>query len=347
MSTIDEVAVEIHENGKSLKRSLKDKAFDVIGVLLIVAVSLISLGAIELREITWKEIIDMFLEAVPVYISAVTLSMNYYRKGVYAGKETEMFTSAIKRYSNKVNNLSGKRLTYLSDFCGDYNDKALKTIQENLLRSVGISYERFNNDWIDGNGEKQKALKNMSKQMLIRKFNSDVADAVIKARQAKIKGLSPNLLLGSNYSGDITDLGHNEKELLKQRRKQYFTRSAMAILLLSFIAIKNIIDWGWIGFVLIAFKLVWVLCDAYMKYFDGYDDITIKLLNHISRKVDVFKQYDYWYYLRHPNEFNLSDPEYEWLSNISDNSIIYYNNDGCKTGDDGTSPKNVEGVLNE
>ena len=69
--------------------------------------------------------------------------------------------------------------------------------------------------------------------------------------------------------------------------------------------------------------------------------------NQISRKIDILKQYDYWYFLKFPDEIDLTLEEYKWLSNISDNPIIYYNNEGCKTGDDGTSPKNVKGVLNE
>ena len=123
MSKVDDVALELNENGKDLKRSLKNKAFDVIGVGLVVAVGLISLGVIELREITPKEIINILLEAIPFYIGSVTLAMNYYRKGVYAGKDSEMFVNTVEKYSKKVNKLNGKQLEYLNDFCGEYNDK--------------------------------------------------------------------------------------------------------------------------------------------------------------------------------------------------------------------------------
>ena len=346
MSKIDDIATEINQNNKDLGKTLRSRAFDLIGVGLVIAVSLVSLGVIELREITPREVINIFLEAIPFYIGSVTLAMNYYRKGVYSGKSSDAFVNVVSDYSGKVNRLNGKQLEYLNDFCGEYNNKALKMAQENLLRSVAIRWDRFNNSTIV-DGKEVPALKTLDKEELVTKYNARIAEFVIRAREVQIKGINVNVLLGNNYEWDITNLGPNERELTAQRRKQYACSNAISIFLLSLMAVKNIVDWGWIGFVLVLFKLVWVLCISYMKYFEGYEDATIRLTNHISRKIDILKQYDYWYYLKFPNEMDLTDPEYEWLSNISDNSIIYYNNEGSKTGDDGTSPKNVEGVLNE
>ena len=346
MSKIDDIAYEFNENGKDLRKNLKNKAFDVIGVALVVAVGLVSLGAIELREITPLEIINLFLEALPFYFGSVTLAMNYYRKGIYAGKESSQFTNVVGRYSGKVNNLNGKQLEYLNDFCEDFNDKALRMAQENLLRAVAVRYDKFNDGSIDDDGNEIPPLKRLSKEELVNRYNARVAEYVIKARDVQIKGINVSVLLGNSYDWDITNLGPNERELLNQRAKQYAGSYAVSIVLLSLMAVKNVLDWGWIGFILVAFKLIYILCNAYMKYFEGYDDVTIRITNHISRKTDVLKQYDYWYYQRFPNDLNLQDEEYVWLSNISDKSIIYYN-DGSKTGDDGTSPKNVKGVLDE
>lgn len=347
MSKVNDVASELNENGKDLKKILKNRIFDVIGFGLVIAVGLVSLGVVELRKITPTELINVLLTAVPFYIGSVTLSMNYYRKGIYAGKDTDAFTGTVKRYSDKVNKLNGKQLEYLNDFCDEYNDKALQTAQESVLRNVAIRWSKFNDSSIDNDGHEIPPLKRLSKEELVTRYNARVAEYVIKAQNVKIKGVNISILLGNTYDWDITNLGPNEKELSNQRRKQYAGSTAISILLLSLMAVKDIMDWSWLGFILVAFKLIWIICMAYMKYFEGFDDATIRITNHISRKIDILKQYDYWYYLKYPNELDLRDPEYEWLSNISDNSIIYYNNEGSKTGDDGTSPKNVKGVLNE
>ena len=346
MSKIDDTLVEINQTSKDFTKSLKSRMFDLIGVGLVISVGLISLGVVELREITLREVINIFLEAIPFYLGSVMLSMNYYRKGVYAGKDSLTFKTIVGNYSNKINKLTGKQLDFLNDFCGEYNDKALKMAQENLLRSVAIRYDRFNDYTVDKDGNELPPLKTYGREELVTRYNARTAEYVIKAQNVNIKGINVNVLLGNNLDWDITNLGPNEKELADQRRKQYASTNALSVLLLSLMAVKNIMDWGWIGFILVAFKLTWVLCMAYMHYFEGYEDCTIRVTNHISRKTDILKEYDYWYYLRYPNEMDLRDPEYSWLSNISDNSIIYYN-EGSKTGDDGTSPKNVKGVVNE
>lgn len=323
MSRVDDVALELNQNKKDLTRSLKSRVFDIIGVGLVIAVGLVSLGVIQLREITPKEIINIILEAIPFYFGSVTLAMNYYRKGVYAGKTTDSFIGTVKKYSSKVNRLTGKQLEYINDFCGEYNEKALRMAQENLLRSVAIRYDKFENGEII-NGTQIPPLKQMTKEELVTKYNARVAEYVIKARELTVKGVNVSILLGNSYNWDITNLGPNEKELSNQRMKQYAGTYAISIFLLSLMAVKNILEWGWVGFILVAFKLIWILCNAYMKYFEGYDDATIRITNHISRKIDILKQFDYWYFLRYPKEIDTNDPEYSWLSNISLTDELYY-----------------------
>ena len=324
MSRVDDVALELNQSKKDLTRSLKSRVFDIIGVGLVIAVGLVSLGVIQLREMTPKEIINIILEAIPFYFGSVTLAMNYYRKGVYAGKTTDSFIGTVKKYSSKVNRLTGKQLEHINDFCGEYNEKALHMAQENLLRSVAIRYDKFEHGEII-NGTQIPPLKQMTKEELVTKYNARVAEYVIKARELTVKGVNVSILLGNSHNWDITNLGPNEKEMLNQRMKQYAGTYAISIFLLSLMAVKNILEWGWVGFILVAFKLIWILCNAYMKYFEGYDDATIRITNHISRKIDILKQFDYWYFLRYPKEIDTNDPEYSWLSNILLKDGLYYN----------------------
>ena len=39
-----------------------------------------------------------------------------------------------------------------------------------------------------------------------------------------------------------------------------------------------------------------------MKYFDGYDDVVSKLVNHLNRKTDVIMEFDYWLESQKDNE---------------------------------------------
>ena len=341
MNNVNDIAVDISNNNKELLKAAKDRAFDLIGVGLIIAVGLISLGAITLRDITPTEIINMLLEAIPFYLASVTLSVNYYKKGVYSAKESDTFINCVKLYSHKVNKLTGKMLDIIGDFCEEYNRKALRHAQEAVLRCVAVSYERYNDVTYDKDGNELIPLRQLSRKDIVKLYNTRVADCVENANAVTVKGLNPNILLSNNSDGDITNLGLTEQELLKKRVTSYLWSNSLSIVLLTIMSIKNIMDWGWAGLLLTMFKLVFILCRCYMKYFEGHEDITQKVTTHISRKVDILKQFDYWYYNKHREELDKSDPEHEWLCNIFSKSSYNNNDNGCKTGDDGDSPKTI------
>lgn len=338
MSKFDDAALELHNNDKALLKMAKDRAFDLIAVGLILAVGLINLGAIELRQITIKDFANLALEAIPFYMASVALAVNFYKKGTWAGKSTDGFIEIIKFYSEQINKLTGKQLDFVNDFCIDFNEKAVKLLRQNILRDVSISYERYAFGF-DG----KRPLCQLSHRELVKSIGERGAQAVDKANKVKIKGLSPSVLLGGGTGSDITDLGKTEQELLKSQTRSYALSFGFSTVLFVLMGVKDIMQWGWLGVFLIVFKLLFILCRCYMEYFKGYEDITVRVVSHVSRKNDILKQFDYWYHSKCPEE---SNDIIDSCGNISDNSIIYYNNEGCKTGDDGTSPKNVEGVLN-
>lgn len=51
-------------------------------------------------------------------------------------------------------------------------------------------------------------------------------------------------------------------------------------------------EWGWVGVIFVIFKLLYIVARSYMQYFDGYQDITVSLVNHISRKTDIIKEFE-------------------------------------------------------
>ena len=65
----------------------------------------------------------------------------------------------------------------------------------------------------------------------------------------------------------------------------------VATLIMSLIAVKDIAQWGWAGIVIVIFKVTYLAGASYMSYFKGYDDATISLVAHFTRKTDILKQY--------------------------------------------------------
>lgn len=273
-----------------VKKIVKDRAFDLVGAGLIIAVGMICLGAVELRNITLKEVLNILAEALPFYLATVGLCTNFYQKGVHYGKLTDAFKSIVTFYSDTINKLSSKQLQDLPEFCSQYNDKALRQLQEPILKSVAITFEEFN----ENNGD-VRALKTWSEDDLKKQYGEFTAKHIIKARSIKIHGINPNLLLSSMSSNDMTDIGASEAQLLKRRTGMYAAMNAISTIVLTLLSVKSLIDWGWAGAALVVFKLLYILCRSYMKYYSGYNDITIHVSNHISRKCDILKEFAQWY----------------------------------------------------
>lgn len=294
MNKVDNFTTELNNNSKSLVKKIKMHVFDVIAVGLVISVALLNLGAIELRNIG-KEFLNIIFEAIPFYLGSVALALNFYKKGVYAAKETPSFTNVVNDFSKRVTTLTGHQIDKLNDFCYQYNSKALRIRQEAILRDVAISYERFDKYSKDEEGNKLKPLKVVSDDELKSVYGESIAKRIKDAKNVTIKGLSPNNLLGNLNTDDITDLGKNESEMLKDRSKEYSIVYFVSIFVMSLMGVKDVLEWGWIGAFLLLFKLTYILCRSYMKYFEGFDDISISLVNHISRKSDVLKEFDYWY----------------------------------------------------
>lgn len=287
---MDNVANKVLETKSKTSQFIKNKIFDVIAVGIVLAMTMLSLGVIELREINFEETVNMILECTPFYLAATMLTVDYYTKGTFSGKNTEAFINTSKLYSQVVTKLTGQQMNSIPSFCTYYNERVLRSKKEALLRSVAITWEVYN-DGIDG----KKPLKVLRKRDLDKLYGKEVRKVILNCNKLRIKGIYSNILLGNIVSDDDTDLGENEKQLARRRTGKYAAGYAMSILFMSLIAVKNVVQWGWMGAFLTLFKVLYIACSAYMKYFDGYQDITVNIVNHMNRKMDVLKEFDYWY----------------------------------------------------
>ena len=268
---------------------VKSKAFDVIGMVIIVAMSLLSLGFVELRTLDWVELSNILVECIPLYLAAMLLSINYYDKGAFAGKTSSRFKDAVEAYSEVVESITGEALSKLHDFCMYYNDVALKNLRTVILRSVAITYDMYDK------GTKDVApLKTLTKKQLDGKYGKLVRKAVIKCNKLKIKGISVSMLMSELDTADATNLGYNEAQMKRANVYKYGVSYIVTVLLMSFIGIKDVMQWGWMGALLTLFKVLYIAAGAYMKYFNGFEDVTSRLTNHFYRKTDIVKEFLYW-----------------------------------------------------
>lgn len=292
---VDIRALELQDNKQKVTNFIKDKAFDVIAYLTLVAMTALTLGVFELRELTVESIITIFLECIPFYLSSVLLGINYYTKGTFAGKKVPAFMTSVKAYSEMVASLTGEQLGALPDFCDYYNREAIVKLKSGILRGASIPYASFDDYFVNDKGKKVRPLKITPKKELIELYGKESANIIERAKHVKVKGLYVNILLGSYKSHDDTDIGDNEKDIAKKRKLSISLSYLFSTIVISVLGVKDMLNWGWTGLLLTVFKLLYIFARSYLRYYDGFNDITLSLSNHISRKCDILKEFFCWY----------------------------------------------------
>lgn len=274
---------------------IRKSIYDWICAIIIIAVIAASLDVIGLVDFSegnfWEQITNFVIQWVPYFMATILLNNTLYKKGSFVGKQTKIYKDIANSYSTLVNSLSGKQLKDMYPFCDEYNANSLKSIQLNILKREGIDYDDFENKHFV-NDKEIPALKVCTEEQLIEYgYNEAQIKAIFTAKNTHIKGLSVNLLLSNMDVKDQTDLGKNEKELIKRHNRQSILTYIFSTALMSLLAIKDISEWGWSGLILVLFKVLYTFARSYMSYFQGYNDITIDLTNHIARKTDIIKMY--------------------------------------------------------
>ena len=295
MANLNNIADTVQTTQKQVKDGLKQYIYDIVALIIIAAIvtsSLNALGFVDLSdENVRQQVLDILIEFVPYFMAAILLNINMYQKGVFVGKNTELYKGTALYYSKVIEKLSGKQIEGLDNFCKEYNEKALKDIQEQILKKEGLSYERFVNEYTIDNKTYKAYISCTEEELKNDGLNDNQIKVIVKAKNTNIKGISSNLLLSSINVADRTDIGSDEKTLAKVANISSTIRLAFSTLCMSLIAIKNIQDWGWSVLILVIFKVAYVAAKSYMSYFKGYNNITVDLRNHISRKTDILKMY--------------------------------------------------------
>ena len=292
----DAFAEKVKDSKIKLQQGIRSRMFDIIAALVVITLIALSLGIIERRVITLDEIGNIVVECIPFFMAAMLLNDNFYKKGIYVGKTASSFLDASKSYSDIVANLTGEQIDNIDIFCKGFNAKAMARIQETYLKRASISFDRFDNGYTNSaTGEFIEPIKVWSKSKIVKTYGKERSRWILRAKNVKIKGLHSNTLLGTNDAEDVTDVGRTEVQLLKKKAWSSVMTYFVATLIMSLIAVKDIEEWGWFGIALVVFKCVFILCRSYMAYYDGYNDVTIHLVHHTNRKIDILKQFLYWF----------------------------------------------------
>lgn len=268
-------------------QGIRKHIFDWVSAIIIVALIAACMDVFSLIDFKTIDFLEFFISWFPYFAAAILLHNNLYKKGVFVAKGTEKFIKTIEAYSDIANSLSGEQIKKLYPFCDKYNEDVKKSMQTQTLRKEGVTFEEF-----EYGTKELPALKTCNRKFLIEKgYNKAQIKAIKTAKNLHVHGINVSILLSSINVKDVTLIGDDEKTLQKKQMISSTLRYASSTLLLSIMAVKDITEWGWMGLILTIFKVMYLFAGSYMSYFKGYDNITMSLVNHFSRKIDILKMY--------------------------------------------------------
>lgn len=284
MSRIED---KLQKNKAIVADGLKKRIFDWVAAIIVVALIAASLDIFGLIEFNTINFAEFVISWFPYFAAAILLNTDLYKKGVFVGKSTNKFISAVNSYGDIADSLSGSQIKNLYPFCETYNYEAKKNIQTQVLRKEGLTFEDF-----EFGTTEVKPLKVLDKNELVELgYTKQQIRCIRRAKRVYVRGINVNLLLSTMDVKDVTNIGSDEHHLESKRIMSSAIRYMLSTFLLSVIAIKNVTYWGWTGLILTLFKVVYLFAGCCMSYFKGYDDVTTNLVNHFTRKSDILKMY--------------------------------------------------------
>lgn len=291
MSDFNEKYDKFIENTKT---ALSSWMYYLFALAVIVVMVFIQLGVFEFKQET--NFFDILVDTVPIFIASMLLSNIFYQNGVAKGKKNQNYFLAISEFSTLAN-LPGEKLDKLPQFCDEYNALAIKRKQETYLAMAVVSYDKFDNEYEEGENDEKKhvPIKVMSDKSIIEEFGKERGKWIIKAKKVKLKGVNVVSLTSEQKVSDITDTGYGEGEYAKMFTTSKVLSYAISFVLFSFITAKDIMAWGWAGLGLLLFKITYTLGCSILGQSRGYRDITVNVVAHYNRKTDILKQFHSWY----------------------------------------------------
>lgn len=273
------------------KSAISNWVYPIFASVIVIAMVIIKLGVFEFNKNV--DILDIIVEALPIFIASMLLANIFYQNGATKGKRSQNYFLALTEFS-RLANMPGEKLDALPEFCREFNENALKDKKRSLLSCAVIPLSKFEEEY-EQDGGVHVPIKVMSNSEIIAEFGKERSSYIIQAKKVKIKGINAVTLTSDQKVKDVTDTGYGEHEYAKMFTAKKAISYALTFIMFAFISVKDVYAWGWAGVGLLVFKIAYTLGCSILGQIQGFKNITIDVVAHLNRKSDILKQFHSWY----------------------------------------------------
>lgn len=241
-------------------------------LLFVIAVAFLFKDIVELQQ-SGKTLPEIVASAFISFAIGTAFNIILGKKGIIAGKNTQIYIDAITRYSLEIGK-TDEYIDKLDDFCERKNEQRVKMAQLKILRTERIKYD----DFINKPMEEVCATKQQRKCWR-------------KALNVRIQHLTPDNLLSETdgrYERGKKELTLNEYEK-RQNAQDALVKIVFAFIFgyygVAFVGNKENIIWG-------ALQIgIWLLM-AILKYIQNYSYVTDVYKAKLHRKINYLIEFN-------------------------------------------------------
>lgn len=277
--------IESHETKKKLAKSF----FNVAGITLGFFISLVVIASVttEINLRDFKDLagfmLDFFLLLFCSYSMYVTSSDSGMRAG-FASAEYRDGVTAFEALKKRI--IDEKRQGRLGAFCRWFAENEIREARTSILAVAGISYERFESEWL---GKDKKTVNASGTLSSAQKKAINRANWILPIR------LTPEMIMKrARGSARRSPLGMTPEAKTGLNFGAKFVTTVVTVLGLSAIVLEPISDPTWVVFAQCCIKLIAVAVNGFGGYKFGYENIVFDTVEYMGDQADLMRQAIDW-----------------------------------------------------
>lgn len=276
---------EVIEQTTAKKKRIVRGAMNYVGTVVATFIIFVAI-VVSTTDITVMTAFDWAVLSLSFFVflfCAYAMYINGSESGIRAGRKSETYLSAKKRYDDLKNEIIEKKIQgRLPEFCRYYVEEELRNTRNSILTEVGIDFTVYQERYVGKDKAELARLTVLSKSQV---------EAIVSANNIKPIKLTPEMILkrarGSLHRNPI-GIDPSKKRGVEYAMKFIFTL-AVAILMVA-ITLDPKADLTWETFVECVLKLFPIVLNGFTGYQSGYNNIVVDTVNYMNDQADLMRQ---------------------------------------------------------
>ena len=264
-------------------KSILEKAGFIMAAAIMLVVIIVM--TTDVKGITFKTIADMSAQFFVLTFCTYGMYTNLYQNGTIAGERSSEYIEVTKKYAElreemKTNDLHKE----LTQFCREYVDTERKARCEDVLVTVGVSWEDF------------LEYRHLNKDELVEKGLSPLMiSAVKRAKRIRPIKLRSDMLLRNGRTATRRRAMHVQP-IVKRRADMavHFIKTALTNGALGLIVCDVLVNPSWQTVGAVALKLISVAFSGYSGYRAGFVNVTVNSVAYVQDQIDLLEEFKQW-----------------------------------------------------